>query len=97
MITTTFNDYDYYTYSSAQNEYGEKTVMSTKAGTVSIAIYLYTQNIVSNIKYKDAQYIGLTESAALTESCVVACGDKRLKVLYINPVGRWRQGYMQEM
>ena len=97
MINTTFNDYDYYVFSQSENDYGEKTISTTKAGSVSIAIYLYTQNITSNIKYKDAQYIGLIESTNIKESCVIAYGDKKLKVLYVNPVGRWQQVYMQEM
>lgn len=66
-------------------------------GTVKMAIYLYTQNVTDSIKYRDCSYIGFTNDKTIADNYIVNYENKKLKVLYVNPVGRFRQVYMKEM
>lgn len=61
-----------------------------------MAIYITSQNIQDNINYKGATYLGLTHSL-LDDKTVIQYGDKKLKVLYVNPEGRLKQVFMAEL
>lgn len=86
----------YYKYSDV-NGYGQLTLSKEAAGEVKIAIFTSSQAIQDNINYKDANYIGLTCSSLLDDNCAIEYGDKKLKVLYITPDGRYKQVYLQEI
>jgi hypothetical protein len=77
------------------NEYGIDTVSADPKGTIKIAIYPITQAISDTIKYKDTDYIGLT-LAKVDDTYIIQNGEKeRLKVLYVNPMGRYTQVFMK--
>jgi hypothetical protein len=92
MINTEMRSYDYYTYSGA-DAYGQPQLSTEVKGSVKMAIYITSQSVQDNINYKNANYIGLT-SALLEDNAVIQYGDKKLKVLYVNPVGRYKQVFM---
>lgn len=88
-------DYSFYTLDGT-DAYGQPQTTDT-VGTVRMAIYLYTQNVTDSIKYRDCTYIGFTHDKAIADNYIVNYENKKLKVLYVNPVGRFKQVYMKEM
>ena len=95
MINSDMRTYDYYTYGN-DNAYGQKEISNTVAGAIKMAIYLTNQTVQDNINYKDSQYLGLTLSD-IDDSFVIKYGERLLKVLYINPQGRYTQVFMGEL
>lgn len=87
--------YDYSTIGSI-DEYGQEVIDNEVKGQVKMAINLTSQTVQDNINYKDAQYIGLTH-AAIDDTYIIHFGDERLKVLYVNPFGRYKQVFLQEI
>lgn len=95
MINAEMRNYSYYTYGE-QDGYGQPT-LSTAQGIVKMAIYTTSQGVQDNVNYSNANYIGLTHDANINDKWVVQYGDKRLKVLYIQPKGRYKQVFLGEM
>jgi hypothetical protein len=87
--------YDYSTTGSI-DEYGQEVRDDVVKGQVRMAINLTSQTIQDNINYKDANYIGLTHSA-INDKYIIHYGDRKLKVLYVNPFGRYKQVFLQEI
>lgn len=96
MINLKMKIYKVYKYEN-KNEYGQLSLSDKEAGEVKIAIFATSQSIQDNINYKDANYIGLTFSTLLDDKTVIQYGDKKLKVLYINPDGRVKQVFLKEI
>lgn len=96
MIGTKSRFYKYTKYSD-RNAYGQQTLPNEPTGEVKIAIFTTSQSIQDNINYKDANYIGLTFSSLLDDNCVIHYGDRKLKVLYINPEARVKQVFFKEL
>ena len=88
-------NYDYYTY-GANDEYGAPQLSDEVQGSIKIAIYTTAQSVTDNIKYKDASYIGLTKGA-VNDTFVIQYGAEKLKVLYIQPKGRFKQVFLKEI
>ena len=61
-----------------------------------MAINISSQSTQENVNYKDCQYIGLTH-ADINDTYIIQYGDERLKVLYINPMGRYKQVFMVKL
>ena len=74
---------------SSCGENGEPVVQ----GTVKMAINITSQSVQDNINYNQAAYIGLTY-APVSDTYVIQYGDKKLKVLYVNTLGRYNQVFM---
>lgn len=96
MINATMRNYDYYTL-GAKDEYGQEVLSQEVQGKVMLAIYTLSNTIGANINYKDATYIALTQNKTINDSYVIQYGDKKLKVLYIIPMGRYAQVFLSEM
>ena len=96
MINATMRTYDYYTL-GAKDEYGQETLSEETQGTLQLAIYTLSNTIGTNIKYKDATYIALTQNKAINDSFVIQYGEEKLKVLYTIPMGRYNQVFLAEM
>ena len=94
MINTTMHYYDYFTL-GAKNEYGQQEPFSYPTGSIKMSINLTSQSIQDNINYSGSQYIGLT-FAEVNDTYVIQYGEKRLKVLYVNPLGRMKQVFLSE-
>ena len=95
MTNTAMRLYDYYTYSGS-DEYGAPHLNEEISGNIKIAIYTTSQGIQDNINYSNANYIGLT-LAPIDDSYVIKYGEEKLKVLYVNPQGRYKQAFLSKI
>ena len=95
MINNQMKNYNYYTYSN-DNAYGQPSLSETAQGKIKMAINVTSQFVQDNIQYKNATYIGLT-FADVNDKYVIQYGDTKLKVLYVNATGRYKQVFMSEM
>ena len=95
MINTEMRFYDYFTYGE-KDDYGQPQLSKETQGTIKMAINITSQSTQDNINYKDASYIGLTH-AAIDDTYVIQYGPEKLKVLYVNPMGRYKQAFMKEI
>lgn len=96
MISADMKDYQYYLYAD-DNGYGQPTLTAEAQGTVKMAVYTTSQAIQDNIQYKNATYVGLTKQAEITDRFVIEYGEVKLKVLYVNSQGRYKQVFMGAM
>lgn len=92
MINTDMRLYDYFTFGEA-DIYGQPQLSENPKGTIKMAINTISQSIQNNIRYQDCTYIGLT-TAEVKDTYVIQYGNERLKVLYVNPKGRFKQVFM---
>lgn len=95
MINADMRSYNFYIY-GINNDYGQPSLSTNPIGSVKMAINITSQSTQDNINYHGATYMGLTHSL-LDDSYVIQYGDKKLKVLYVNPKGRFNQVFMEEM
>lgn len=95
MISADMREYNFYRY-LGYDEYKQQVLSETPLGSVKIAINITNQSIQDNINYKNANYMGLTHSL-LDDSYVIEYEGKMLKVLYINPKGRYKQVFLAEV
>lgn len=97
MINTNFRFYDCFSFGE-ENAYGEKTIdFSTPKRKVKMSVTISSQSIQDNILFKDCAYMGLTHDKLIDDTYVIAYGNQKLKVLYVNPTGRLVQVYLKEM
>lgn len=96
MINAEMRNYDYYTFGT-MNGYGQPTLPSIPQGTVKMAIYTTSQGVQDNVNYANASYIGLTHDANISDNYVIQYGKKKLKVLYVQPKGRYKQAFLGDM
>ena len=96
MINTDMRNYDYYLYGE-DNGYGQPALSKEKQGTIKISINITSQSVQDNINYSGAQYIGLTHDKEVSDKYVIKYGNEMLKVLYVNPKGRFKQVFMAGM
>ena len=95
MISADIRGYDFFTFGE-KNNYGQPTLSPEVKGCIYIAINTLTQNIADNILYKDATYVGLTQDY-IDDTYVIQNGVEKLKVLYIQPKGRYKQVFLKVM
>ncbi len=95
MINTDMRFYDYFTF-GADDDYGQPTLSKEVVGQIKMAINLSSQDVQDNILFQDCNYIGLT-MAPIDDKYVIQYGDERLKVLYVNPKGRYKTVYLKRI
>jgi hypothetical protein len=95
MINADMRIYDYFTLGE-NNAYGQPAMSQEPVGKIKIAINTSSQSVQDNINYKDCKYIGLTQ-AEVNDTYVIQYGTEKLKVLYVNPKGRFKQVFLKEM
>jgi hypothetical protein len=95
MINADMRLYNYFTYVDSDG-YGQTALTEEPVGEVKMAINISSQATQDNILYKDCSYIGLTH-APIDDSFVIQYGDEKLKVLYVNPKGRFKQVFLKGM
>lgn len=95
MINADMRSYNYFTFGD-DNGYGSPALSAEVKGTIKMAIHTTSQSVQDNIMYQGATYIGLTHDA-VDASYVIALGDEKLKVLYVQPRGRFKQVFMEKM
>ena len=87
--------YEYFTL-GAKDEYGQDTLSTVATGTLKIAINITSQSVQDNVNYKNAQYVGLTQ-AKVEDTYVIKMNEESyLKVLYVNPMGRYTQVFLTD-
>ena len=96
MINAKMKNYDYYTFGE-NNAYGQPQLSEEKKGTVKMAIHLITEAIDENSFYSGANYMGLTLNDAIDSTYVIQYGEEKLKVLTVNPEGRYKQVSLARM
>ena len=96
MITANMREYQYYLYGEV-NAYGQAALSKEPKGVVKMSIHLTTQTTQDNIKYKDASYVGFTHDSKVNDAYVIEYGNERLKVLYVQPKGRFVQVFLGAM
>ena len=96
MINTDMHLYDYFTFGE-DDIYGQPTLSTEPKGQIKMAINISSQATQDNILYKDCTYVGLTQDANVDDTYVIRYGKGKLKVLYINPKGRYKQVFLKEM
>ena len=97
MINSQMKSYNFFTL-GAVDEYGQDTISTEPKGQIKMAINITSQNVSDNVNYKDATYIGLT-LAKVDDTYIIEYGknNERLKVLYVNPIGRYNQVFLKEI
>lgn len=95
MINAQMTEYKYYPYK--ENVYGEAIIDEGSSGSILMAINLIDQSISDNPLYTNATYIGLTYNKEISDKHVIQYGNQKLKVIYVNPMGRYKQVYMARM
>ena len=95
MINANMRLYDYFAFEE-DNGYGEKALSTEVKGQVKMAIEVISQGLDNSVLYSAASYIGLTNDN-VNDSYVINYENKQLKVLYVNPKGRYKQVYLAEM
>lgn len=95
MVNADMRTYDYYLYQD-NDAYAQPQLSQDVQGTIKIAIYTASQGIKDSVAYTGTEYIGLTHDA-INDKYVILHNDEKLKVLYINTRGTWKQVYMARM
>ena len=95
MINADMRLYDYFTLGEADG-YGQPQLSDKAQGKIKMAINITSQTIQDNINYKDATYVGLTHNS-IDDTFVIQYENKLLKVLYVNPKGRFTQVFMADL
>lgn len=90
MINTSMRKYDFSTLGN-KNAYGQ--LVKKPVGSIKMAISLTSQTIQDNINYKEAKYVGLTHEK-IDDTYIIDYNGVLLKVLYVNPDGRFKQVFM---
>ena len=96
MINTDMHLYDYFTFGD-DDGYGMPQLSIEPKGKIKMAINISSQTTQDNILYKDCTYVGLTQDANVDDTYVIMYGKGKLKVLYVNPKGRYKQVFLKEM
>jgi hypothetical protein len=96
MINADMRVYDFSTLGK-MDAYGQPTESKKPDGTIKMAINISSQSITDNVKFKDCSYIGLTLDGNVNDKYIIHYGDVKLKVLYVNPMGRYKQVYLAEV
>lgn len=94
MINTDFRTYNYFTFGT-KDSYGQPTLSAEPEGTIKIAINITSQATQENVLFKDCSYIGLTHDKAINDTYVIAFGEEKLKVQYVNTKGRLTQVFLK--
>lgn len=95
MFNADMRVYNYFTFGE-KNAYGQRTVSKEPVGKITMAIYLTSQSIQDNINYKDCRYVALTH-ANVDDTYVIEYEGEKLKVLYVNPRGRFKQVFLAKI
>lgn len=92
MINVDMRNYNYFIYGDV-DAYGQKQISKEVQGTVKMAIYVTSQRVQNSILYAEAEYIGFTHDS-VNDNYLIEYDDVKLKVLYVQPRGRFKQVFM---
>lgn len=91
------NDMRKYNYSiyGELDDYGQP-MLSDKQGQIKMNINIASQRIQENINYTNCSYVGLTNDN-IDDKYVIQYNNEMLKVIYVNPLGRYKQVFLERM
>ena len=95
MINLEMRNYSYYTL-GANDAYGQPQLSEVPVGEINMAIYPINHSIGDNVLYSNATYMGLTMER-VSDKFIFEYRDMRLKVLYVQELGRFKQVYLAKM
>lgn len=93
MVNANMRSYNYSTIGT-KDAYGQQRINDEVVGSIKMSINLTSQSVQDNINYEQAQYMGLTY-APVDSTYIIHYGEERLKVLYVNALGRMKQVFMR--
>lgn len=93
MINTDMRTYNFFSF-GIDDGYGQPALSTEPTGQIKMAINITSQSVQDNILYKDCSYIGLTNDAKVDDTYVIEYEGNKLKVLYVNPKGRYKQVFL---
>lgn len=102
MISRDMKTYFYYAFGDSNN-YAQQTLIKDETGepkiqgSIKMAINITSQSIQDNVNYKDSSYIGLTLDKNVSDAYVILYGEEKLKVQYVNPMGRYIQVFLKAL
>ena len=95
MINSDMRPYTFFTLGQ-KTAYGSQSLSEVPQGKVMLSVYITSQQIQDNINYTEANYIALTHDNDINDSYVIQIDDnKKAKVLYIQPKGRYKQVFLK--
>lgn len=89
-IMAQMKEYPYSKYNEGRNSYGEMTTEFIPIGSIRMAINIINQATNNYVQYSEADYIGLTNDE-VEDTYIIHYGNEKLKVKYVNPIGRLKQ------
>ena len=95
MINTKMRLYEYFAFGEP-DEYGQPILSKEPVGAVKMSISNISTTTSDGIKYKDADYIGLT-LAKVNDTYVIKFNEEMLKVRYVITDGRYNQVFMSAL
>lgn len=96
MIKRDMRAYEY-TLLGDTDAYGQPTLLDGVQGTINMAIYVNAQAVGSSIIYAEADYIGLTNDAGISDKMLIDYEGQKLKVLYTQRKGRHIQAALKKV
>lgn len=99
MIIGNMRLYDYWLV-SVNEDYGQEIIpdaAAEPAGKVKLAIYPTSTGTQENILYANCSYVGLTFDAEIDDKYIIQYGKERLKVMYKQPIGRYKQVFLKRV
>lgn len=83
-------------FTSGTDKYGQKRNNGNTEEKIEMAVKVYSQTNVSDIRYNDVELIGLTKTA-VKDSQQIKIDDIVYQVLYVIPSGRYNQVLMKKV
>lgn len=99
MIFSNMRYYDYWLI-TVNEEYQQEVLPDAAAeptGQVKLAIYPTSTGTQENILYANCSYVGLTFDAEIDDKYIIQYGTERLKVMYKQPIGRYKQVFLKRV
>lgn len=99
MIINNMRLYDYWLI-TVNEDYGQEVMPDAAAepiGQVKLSIYPTSTGTQDNILYANCSYVGLTFDAEIDDKYIIQYGKERLKVMYIQPTGRYKQAFLKRV
>lgn len=93
MINSRMSPHEYFLL-GVDNGYGQITMTPEKQGEITIGITMLTKTVTDDLRYSDAQYLGLTYDKNINDTYIIKYGDELLKVKYIIPTERLTQVFL---
>lgn len=93
MINSQMRFYNYSKIITEVDDYGQPKTIEVD-GKIKMAINFASETLQENSLYSGAQYTGLTLNKDVDASYIIHYGNEKLKVLYINPQGKYKQIFM---